>query len=95
MKVKKNTKKKEEKQVKEVKNEKVEKPVEKKEVKAAKEKKIQIKQRTFDVEKKMQFSNWVVEKQFVVLEETDDTYTFGNDAKIKLGVVRKSDCVEV
>ena len=64
------------------------------EIKKPKKKYIRIKERTFDAEKNMQFSNWVAEKSFLVLEETDTTYTFGTDAKIKLGVVRKKDCWE-
>lgn len=74
----------------------VEEKVEKKEeVKPHKVKRIQIKERTFDAETGSQFSNWVAQKQFIVLNETEDTYTFGNEAKFKLGVVKKSDCVEV
>ena len=69
-----------------------EKPIE---IKKPRVKYIQIKERTFDAEKNMQFSNWVVGKSFRVLDEDDATFTFGTDAKIKLGVVRKEDCIEV
>ena len=99
MKVKKNNKKElkkvqEEVKVEEVKEEKVveEKPVEKK---VQKDKKIQIKERSFDAEKNMQFSNWVSGKAFKVIDEDDKTYTFGTDAGIKLGVAKKEDCTEL
>ena len=100
MKVKKNTKKKEVKEVKkEVKPkvEKVEKKVEEKpkKVETPKVKMIQIKQRSFDAETGFQYNSWVVGKQFKVIGEDNDTFTFGNEANMKLGVVRKEDCVEV
>lgn len=56
---------------------------------------IKIKRGTKDAELGADFSGWIFNKEFLVLKEEKGIYTFGNDARIKLGTVKKEDCEEL
>ena len=56
---------------------------------------IKIKRGTKDAELGADFSGWIFNKEFLVLKEEKGIYTFGNEARIKLGTVKKEDCEEL